>query len=146
MHTRKGVWIDHHRAVVVSISEMGEKVAVVNSVDEKYVTPLTGMRERSPNGRRERPREDIREREYGNHLETYYEDVSALLRGAESIVLLGPGAAKHELRRRIEKDGFAGRVSGVKTVDRMTDRQIVACVKVYFMHGVPRMSYAMARV
>ena len=56
----------------------------------------------------------------------------ASLRGAEAILILGPGEAKGELKRRLKKDGLDGRVVGIETADKMTDRQIEARVRGYF--------------
>jgi hypothetical protein len=51
---------------------------------------------------------------------------------AESILLFGPGEAKGELRKRLERDKLGGRIVAVETVDKMTDRQIAAKVRGYF--------------
>jgi hypothetical protein len=54
------------------------------------------------------------------------------VRNAESLVILGPGEAKGELRKRLVKNKLGGRVAAVETADKMTDRQIVAKVREYF--------------
>ena len=56
----------------------------------------------------------------------------ACIRDAESILILGPGEAKGELKKRLEKSKLGGRIAGVETVDKMTDRQIGAKVRQYF--------------
>ncbi|MGH8502631.1 MAG: hypothetical protein ACREVE_09190 [Gammaproteobacteria bacterium] len=56
----------------------------------------------------------------------------ACIRDAESILLFGPGEAKDELKQRLEGNNLAGRVVGVETVDKMTDRQIAAKVRQHF--------------
>ena len=68
------------------------------------------------------------------HLNTYYEKVISCLRDAESIFLFGPGEAKGELEKRIEKDNLGDHIVGVETADKMTDPQIVAKVKEHFLH------------
>jgi len=57
----------------------------------------------------------------------------ACIRDAEAILLLGPGEAKGELKKRIERDKLGGRIVGVETVDKMTDRQIAAKVRQHFL-------------
>ena len=54
------------------------------------------------------------------------------LRDAEFILIFGPGEAKGELRKRLEKSKLGGRIAGVETVDKMTDRQIAAKIRQYF--------------
>ena len=53
---------------------------------------------------------------------------------AESILLFGPGEAKSELKKRLEKDNLGDRIAGVETADKMTDLQIAAKDKEYFLH------------
>ena len=62
----------------------------------------------------------------------YYDAVIASVGGAESILIFGPGEAKGELKKRLEKNRLGGRIAGVGTVDKMTDRQIAAKVRQYF--------------
>jgi hypothetical protein len=73
--------------------------------------------------------EDVRDRQFENHLHSYYERVVAVLRGAGTIQIFGPGEAKGELRKRLEHEGLKGYVLSVETVDKMTDRQIAAKVR-----------------
>ncbi len=67
------------------------------------------------------------------HLNIYYDEVIASLRNAEVILLMGPGEAKGELKKRIELHPLNGRRIEVETVDKMTDRQIVAKVRAHFL-------------
>ena len=54
------------------------------------------------------------------------------LRDAESIFIFGPGEAKGELEKRLASKGLGGRVVGIETVDKMTERQIAAKVRSTF--------------
>jgi len=58
--------------------------------------------------------------------------VIASIGDPESILIFGPGEAKGELKERLKKDGLAGRIVGVETADKMTDRQIAAKVRQHF--------------
>jgi hypothetical protein len=78
------------------------------------------------------PADDSRQRTFTGHVNIYYEAVIACLRDAESILLFGPGEAKGELKKRLEKSKLGGRIAGVETVDRMTDREIAAKVRKHF--------------
>ncbi len=60
---------------------------------------------------------------FTGHLNSYYQAVIASLRDAESILIVGPGEAKGELRERFEKRNRGGRIVSVETVDKMTDRK-----------------------
>ena len=76
--------------------------------------------------------EDVRDRQFGNHLNSYYDAVIAVIRDGDSIQIFGPGEAKGELEKRLESKGLGGRIVGVETVDKMTDRQIAAKVRDHF--------------
>jgi hypothetical protein len=60
------------------------------------------------------------------------------MRDAEAILIFGPGEAKGELRKRLERNNLGGRIVGMETVDKMTDRQIAAKVRRYFQESSGR--------
>jgi len=78
------------------------------------------------------PADDSREREYTGNLADYYDEVIACLRGASAILVFGPGEAKGELVKRIERDKLDVRVNGFETADKMTERQILQKVRRHY--------------
>jgi len=54
------------------------------------------------------------------------------VREAQAIVILGPGAAKGEFRKRIARQKFGGHIAEMKTVARLTDEQIADYVRQHF--------------
>jgi hypothetical protein len=125
MKTEIGLWIDHRQAVIVVITATGEETLRVDSHMEKHPR-FSGV------AQGDRATEDGRERRWENHLDSYYEEVIALIRTAESILIFGPGEAKGELAKRLEGKGLKGHIVDVETVDKMTDRQIAAKVRERF--------------
>ena len=77
--------------------------------------------------------EDVRDRQFGNHLNSYYDEVIAVIRDADAIQIFGPGEAKGELEKRLEHEGLKGRIVDIETADKMTDRQIAAKVRQHFL-------------
>ncbi len=122
-----GLWIDHRKAVVVLITNAGEELKKIVSGMEKHVRFTGG------NGSEEGSSEDVRDRQFGNHLNKYYDEVMAVVRDADIIQIFGPGEAKGELEKRLARDGFKGHVLAVETVDKMTDKQISAKVREHFL-------------
>jgi hypothetical protein len=118
-----GLWIDHRKAVIVIVSDAGEEIKEITSDMEKH-TRFTGG-----NASMDGSTEDVRDRQFGNHLNTFYESVIAVIRGADSIQIFGPGEAKRELAKRLEHDGMKECISSIETVDKMTDHQIAAKVR-----------------
>jgi len=132
MRTRVGLWIDHRKAIVVAVTDQGEEIGLIISKVEKQLrrsgdSPLKGRYEPS-----QVPADDSRQRTYTGYLNIYYDAVIACIRDAESILIFGPGEAKEELKQRLEGNNLAGRIVGIETVDKMTDRQIAAKVRQHF--------------
>lgn len=132
MKTIAGLWIDHRKAVIAIVSVEGEETMEVRSNVEKQPGRLAGVRSTTPYEAQHVQADDSREREFTGHLNNYYDEVIAAIRDAESILLFGPGEAKGELRKRLEKDKLGGHIIAIETVDKMTDRQITAKVREYF--------------
>ncbi|MCX6035233.1 MAG: hypothetical protein NTV38_09705 [Chloroflexi bacterium] len=123
MKKQAGLWIDHRKAVIVIITEAGEEIKEITSNMEKHIHFTGGTA--SEDG----STEDVRDRQFGNHLNNYYDAVIAVIRGADSIQIFGPGEAKGELAKRLEHDGVKGHILAIETVDKMTDHQIAAKVR-----------------
>jgi len=121
-----GLWIDHRETVIVTIADDGEKTKRLESGMESHTRFSGGSRSEQGGG------EDQQDRQFTGHLNTYYDEVIAHLRDAESILILGPGEAKDELKKRLASKGLDGRIVGIETVDKMSDRQIAAKVRQHF--------------
>ena len=132
MTKQAGVWIDHRKAVIVILTDEGQKIRLIISKSERQLrrsgdSPLKGSFESQLV-----PQDDRRQRTLTGQLNVHYDAVIACIRDADSILLFGPGEAKGELKARLERDNLGGRIVGVETVDRMTDRQITAKVRQRF--------------
>ena len=133
MKTLAGLWIDHREAVIVLVSENGRETKRLKSNVEKQLR-RSG---RSPSGEpfesQMVPADDSREREYGGHLAKYYDEVIACLRPAEAIMVFGPGEAKGELRKRIQRNKLDLRITRFETSDKMTERQVSQKVRRHYL-------------
>ncbi len=123
MKKQVGLWIDHRKAVIVIVTEKGEETREITSNMEKHVRFTGGTA--SEDG----STEDVRDRQFGKHLDRYYDEIIAVIHDADSIQIFGPGEAKGELAKRLEHNGVKGNILAVETVDKMTDRQIAAKVR-----------------
>ena len=117
-----GLWIDHKKAVIVFVAGKDTETKLISSSIEKP-RRQSGVAT---------PADDVRQRELTGRLNSFYDEVVSCLREAESILILGPGEAKGELKKRLEKDNLSRRIVGIKTSDKMTDKQIVAVVRGHF--------------
>jgi len=132
MKREVGLWIDHHKTVMVTMANEKEETREIRSNIEKYVRLSGVLPAKKLNLSAMSMAEDVGDRRYGNHLNGYYGGVVPLLRNADSIWIIGPGEAKAELQKRLEHQDLGARIVRVETVDKMTNRQIAAKVRQHF--------------
>ena len=126
-----GVWIDHNKAVIVFVTGKEEEIKLINSNIERHHRQ-SGV---------SMPADDIRQRELTEHLNIYYDEVFECIREAESVLIFGPGEAKGEFKKRLERQTRRGRIVGIEPADKMTDPQIVAKVRDHFLGQLATMSW-----
>lgn len=127
-----GLWIDHREAVVVALTDSTEEVKRITSGVETQLRRLDTSTPGTQFEPLQVPADDLREKALKGHLTHYYDEVIAGVRDADFILIFGPGEAKLELKKALEKLKLDDRIAGVETVDRMTDRQIMSKVRRYF--------------
>jgi predicted class III extradiol MEMO1 family dioxygenase len=125
MNRKVGLWLDHKKAVIVSITNDGEERRIITSDMEHYVRYSSNV----PGDGSE---EDVRDRRFWNHLGEYYEKVIAQIGEAKSIQIFGPGEAKYELRKRLESKGMLDNIVSVDDAESLTDRQVAKRVRERF--------------
>ncbi len=113
------LWIDHRQAVIAVVTGDTEDLTRILSGMEKHVRFSAG----------EGGAEDSRDKRFEGHLNQYYDKVIASLRDARSILIFGPGEAKHEVEKRLRDEGLGKAIVGVETADKMTDPQIAASAR-----------------
>ena len=125
MKKNVGLWIDHRNAVIVSLTNKVEEIRRVISHMEKHVRFSGAAQESSA--------EDQRDKRFSGHLQKYFDRVISYIRDADSILILGPGEAKGELKTRLQIEALGDLIVGVETVDKMTDNQLAARVRQHFL-------------
>ena len=133
MKKEVGLWIDHRKTVFVTIENEVEVTREIRSNMEKHVRFANGSSSKGPNNLQGSTAEDIRDRQFGDHLGSYYEGIISFIRDADSIWIFGPGEAKVELENRLKREDLGGRIVGVETADKMTDHQIAAKVRDHYL-------------
>jgi len=65
---------------------------------------------------------------------SFFLDVGNALEGADQILILGPGIAKHHFRNYMteQKPMLARKIAGVETVDHPSDGQIAAMARKFY--------------
>ena len=124
MNHNVGIWIDHKRAVIVSVS--------AGRVTTKTLESEVGAHPRY-SSQQDGGGEKKYEERHGERLDRYYKEVISQLGQPEALLIFGPGEAKLELKERLNRSKtFSERTVDIETVDKLTDPQIVAKVKEHF--------------
>lgn len=130
MNQNIGLWIDHKQAFL--IWQDRKKVEVIPSNLEPRTHSSGGARI----GGRYNQRVDSELRfndRYNQHLSKYYEKVIATIHNANSIFIMGPGEAKLELKKEIQRHkDLIEKLIRVETADKMTQNQMIARVREFF--------------
>jgi hypothetical protein len=138
MAGKGGVWVDHREAIVVALDASAEPPLHVPSHVVKHLSrggdsPLKGSYEA-----RQVPRDDRRQMALTSELNGYYDRVIAAVSNLDALLILGPGEAKGEFKKRLDRHKLGARVAGVETAGKMTDPQLAAKIREYFTGGAPR--------
>jgi hypothetical protein len=122
-----GVWIDHKKAVIVSIAA-GQVTTRTLESDIGAHSRYSGFQAGG---------EKKYEEHHNQDLDRYYDDVIGQLGKPDALLLFGPGEAKLQLKERLGRSKeLPESVVAVDSTDKLTDPQIVAKVKEHY--GIAR--------
>jgi len=128
MSHQVGIWIDHEKAVIVTIS--------AGHVSTKTLVSDVGPHTRYA-GSQEGGGEKKYEERHSQALDRYYDDVISQLGEPDALLLFGPGEAKLQLKHRLGRSHvLSERIVAVEGADKLTDPQIVAKVEEHY--GIAR--------
>jgi stalled ribosome rescue protein Dom34 len=129
-----GIWIDHRQAVIVSITDHGETIKRIVSEIERKVRLSGGSRTaKTPYGPQQVSVDGKQQERINRQLRQYYQKIIQRIQDATKILILGPGEAKPELKKEMEKSGeLAAKKITVEPADKMTERQVAAKVRQFF--------------
>jgi hypothetical protein len=130
-----GLWIDHKKATIVIQSEEGEDIQKIESGVGRHVKYRGASHPKSPYSAQYQQGDDQLDNKFMVHLNKFYDQVIALIRDSEAVLIIGPGEAKSELKKRLAHEKVRSQVVGIETADKMTDRQIAAKVRRHFQES-----------
>ena len=131
MSVKAGVWIDHHKAILVRMTTEGEEITQISSDVEKPFSSAAGSGSDAEHPKNYQS-ENKQEHKFMNQLNGFYDEVLKGLHGADPLLILGPGEAKGEFQKRLQNKHFPAKLVDVATADKMTDRQVAAKVREHF--------------
>ena len=137
MKKNVGIWVDHEKAFIVSFIGDQETLAFIQSNVEGHIRLSGGSRSRTPYGPQEVASERKMEERRKHQLRRYYQEIIRSIGDAGKILIFGPGEAKIELEKEIKKSKqLPSKIVGIEPADKMTERQIAAKVKKFFIPAV----------
>ena len=136
-----GIWVDHEKALVASIIKNEEinkeNIHCIESLVEGHVRLSGGSRSSTPYGPQDVASEKSIDKRRNYHLRQYYQKIIRQIQDCQKVLIFGPGEAKLELEKEIRKlKGLAGKLVGVEAADKMTERQVAAKVRRYFIQAL----------
>ncbi len=137
MHTNIGLWIDHRRAVIVFPSKLSEETTTILSQAERHQRRAEGALPIEAYEAQRVQADDVQGRKFEQQLQAFYDEVIAVVHGAASLFVFGPGEAKGELVKRLAHKKPTTRSVNVEAADKLTDRQIAAKVREHFLSDTP---------
>jgi hypothetical protein len=125
MKRELGLWIDHKKAVIFSLSDSGAEIKRISAGLDQSVQVA---------GKEEKDSAEVhRDSRFSSRLNSFYEEVITYIRTAESILIFGPGEAKGDLKKKLEHEKLHENIVGFETADIMTDNQIVTKIRQRFL-------------
>lgn len=131
-----GIWIDHKEAILVSVEKGGQTTTErIESHAESHFGRLGEVKaEDTPVAPSVSKKEQKADERHNHQLHNFYQMVIKKAGKADNIFIFGPGEAKFELAKEIEKiKGRHSKIAAVKASDKLTESQIVAKAKSFFL-------------
>lgn len=129
MKFKAGLWIDHRKCVIILINDNKIEKIIINSNTEKHLRHFDGKTHTNSFESQKVKADDKQERHFMAHLNAYFNKIISYIHEAEFILIFGPGEAKRELLKRINKNKISGQIEEIETSDKMSNPQIVEKVK-----------------
>ena len=145
MKSQLGVWIDHKKAVIVAA---GDTIATTVQSGVPGRTRFSGGSGHPGGYISQRGNSEKRgEERHRNALDRYLDAVIAAVKGADDLLILGPGEAKTELANRLGRTRSKGPRVSTAAADKLTQAQVAAAVSKFFepRPGARRTAAAPAR-
>jgi hypothetical protein len=125
-----GIWIDHRRAVLITLDNGQESREVVESDIDQLEGPEGSRRTSTAYGPQVTDVERKVEGRAQHHLQKFYREIVKHIGMTDHLLIIGPAQAKQELADLIKEDPSLRAIHvKVEPADRMTDDQIAAKVR-----------------
>ncbi len=132
MLKRIGLWIDHKKSLMVILDEKEEQIQTIESGIGKHTRYRGATRPKTPYSAQYQQGDDQLDKKFSERLNKFYKNIISQIRGAEALLIFGPGEAKFELEKRLAREKVGVPTIWIEAADKMTERQIAAKVRKHF--------------
>ena len=130
---KTGIWIDRKKAIIVSFINGDKTVDTIDSGIESHERFEGETDQQGRFGGQFLSDERSREQRMEQEIHDYLERVIKQIMDSDALSIFGPADMKTKLVKRMESHAeLKGRVRAVKTVDSMTQNQVVALVRTHY--------------
>lgn len=126
-----GLWIDHRQALVVEFGKGEARMSRFQS-GAKHNAFRGAPKARGSYSPQYGEGDDQLDNQFRTQLHAFYGRVLGAVRAASHVLIAGPGIAKTEFRKQLERSKQPGRAVCTATTGRLTDRQFVAMARKHF--------------
>lgn len=131
-----GIWLDKEKAHIITFENEKETFETIYSEVENYhVSGGSGTKFKGG------PQDVVQDSKYLNRekqqFKTYFKNIIPHIKQSNKIVILGPAETFQKFRKELEENytGINARVINIERTDSMTNNQIKALVRDYFIKG-----------
>lgn len=128
--TTTGIWIDRHKAHIITYADEQEIEQLIESDVEDYHVK-GGSRSKTPWG----PQDNVSDRKFlerrKQHLKNFFSEISKVIENSDAIAIYGPADTKTHFKEDLKNNykPIYEKVRIVKAQDSMTDNQFKALVR-----------------
>lgn len=130
---KMGIWLDHRDAFLILIKGDQTTVEHMESNADSHFRPKGGWKASGTAVAQSVSKEKTVNERHKHELREFYHTLIQKFAKLDTLLIFGPGEAKHELTREIKKiKAPQPRIAAVKTAERLTENQLIAEVKSFF--------------
>jgi len=138
MQKNIGIWIDHEKAYLITLTEEGETFETIESEIETRVRFEGETKNYSRLGNQFINPQKKKTERYKHQVSDYVHKIMEKISDASDLYIFGPAEAKIRLEKEIQKDKKLGpKIIKVESCDVLTEKQMIARVKDFYVEHLP---------
>ena len=132
-----GIWLDKDKALIVTLENETETLNTISSNIEHFKIQ-GGSGTRLKGG----PQDVVQDSKYlereKQQLKQYFKNIATKIEDTEALVIFGPAGTNEKFSKELQENynSLSTKVKAVKKADSMTDNQVKAWVRDFFMSHV----------